>query len=145
MLPRRTVRNRSNSNPAAPDLGGGSQTASSHDDEFAQRKTLGTLLLEMLDFFGTRFDPATTGAAWSLSRNGGVLFPLANTAPAPLVLLDPYNESRNIAYNCFKFYAVRQLFASAAAALRADTVDSGDTPMPTRLSRVIRLSRSDLK
>ena len=73
LLPRRSVRNRSNSNPAAPDLGGGNQTSASPDNEFAQRKTLGTLLLELLDFYGQRFDPVTTGAAWSCSRNCGLV------------------------------------------------------------------------
>jgi DNA polymerase sigma len=138
--PRRSVRNRSNSNPAAPDLGGGSVAAA--DAAFEQRKTLGTLLLNLCDFYGSRFDPKTTGVSWSVARGCGLLFPLCHTAPvvpAPLVLLDPYNELRNIAYNAFNFHMVQALFADVAKALRAT-----DAREPTLLSRVVRLNAKDL-
>lgn len=140
-LPRRSVRNRSNSNPAAPDLGGGSAAAAA--DTFEQRKTLGTLLLNLLDFYGTRLNPKSTGVAWSAARGCGLLFPLPYTAPeiaASLVLLDPYNEQRNIAYNVFQFHAVQALFADAATALRA-----GQASEATLLSRIIRLSAEQLR
>jgi len=155
MLPRRIGRNRSNSNPTTPDFGGGASSTLSHSTTSSgafldEIKNLGTLLIELFEYYGHRFDPQCTGVAWSRARGGGVFFPLNYTSVGvvrpPLVLLDPFADAPsappaatsattpNIAWNVFQFARVQTLFADAASALRADTHAA-----PTILSRIIHM------
>lgn len=97
--------------------------------EKTSARNLGDLLLRFLDFYGRRFAYQSTGVTVT---DGGRHFPLADQpmwrthGPPPLVLLDPFDATNNIAASAFGMHRVRAAFDFSFAVMTAAADSAGD-------------------
>jgi len=89
---------------------------------------LATLLLELLHFYGSIFDPAVHALGWDRGHQDEPVVvvgrrhncgPLAAFEQDPLIIFDPLNATNNIGKSCYRFSLVQQVFRNAATAARA--------------------------
>ena len=133
-LPRRGMRGRSNSNPAQM-----AEHGAAKKNSMSQKKNWGALLTAFLDYFGNRYDYAATGLTWNLATGQGQPFSLGKYHPwpgAPFVLLDPFDQSVNIASSVFQMYRVKQQFSEALKLLQKSALNK--TPTCTLLHLLIK-------
>lgn len=99
--------------------------------EKTNSKNLGELLLRFLELYGGRFAYASTGISVA---EGGRHFALGDGpawrshGPPPLVIVDPFDSSNNIAASAFGMRTVRALFDYTYARLLKQRVlaEAGD-------------------
>lgn len=95
--------------------------------------TLGSMLLEILFLFGTKFDFQHYG----ISLSGGGQWAHKSRLGFPydfLVLVDPENSQNNVGLSCFNFFAVIELFKKTYYTLVANEASCSE---PTLLRTIL--------
>lgn len=102
-------------------------------ERFIEKKLLGDILLRFLEFYGRRFAYQSTGISVMDAKH----FALAadprwcSHGPPPLVLVDPFDNSSNIAVSAFGMHRVRAAFDFSYAVLTraADSVATDNSAL----------------